>query len=158
MSVALAQRVIAPEFLDNAASADARQSLRDLVRINRYLGGYRTLSWMLRQVASPTERFSLLDVGAASGDMGRAVLASYPNASITSFDYKVEHLAAAPHPRIAGDAFALPFPDKSFDFVFNSLFLHHFEDEQVVELLGAFSRIARKAVLALDLERGGTHH
>ena len=47
----------------------------------------------------------------------------------------------------------LPFRAASFDYVFCSLFLHHFRDEQVVELLRAFGGIARKAVLVIDLER-----
>ncbi|HSR09611.1 MAG TPA: hypothetical protein VLM42_20940, partial [Bryobacteraceae bacterium] len=34
-----------------------------------------------------------------------------------------------------------------------SLFLHHFQNEQVVELLRNFGEVARKAVLVIDLER-----
>ena len=52
-----------------------------------------------------------------------------------------------------GDAFALPFRPRSFDYVFSSLFLHHFTDEQVVELLAGFGRVARKQVLVIDLWR-----
>jgi hypothetical protein len=37
--------------------------------------------------------------------------------------------------------------------VFCSLFLHHFTDEEVVELLNGFGEVARKAVLVIDLER-----
>jgi Methyltransferase domain len=149
-----AHRSITPELLDQAGPDGARRSLRDLIKINRYLGGYRTLRHMLRQVVQPTEDFSLLDVGAASGDMGGAILRWYPRAAVTSFDYRRHHLAAAAYPKLVGDAFALPFQQSSFDFVFSSLFLHHFEDDQIVDLLGTFRRIARRAVLAIDLERG----
>ena len=147
-------RVIVPELLDDAPPLDAIPSLRDLVRINRYLGGYSTLRSMLRQVVKPTEPFSLLDVGAASGDMGKVVLRAYPHSRVTSFDYKLNHLTPAPRPKLAGDAFALPFKDVSFDFVFSSLFLHHFDNAHVIDLLRGFRRIARRAVLAIDLERG----
>ena len=149
-----AGRVITPELLDGAPPLDAIPSLRDLVRINRYLGGYSTLRSMLRHLVKPTERFSLLDIGAASGDMGKVVLEGYPNARVISFDYKLNHLTPAPYPKLAGDAFALPFKDAAFDFVFSSLFLHHFDNAQVVTLLGGFRRTARRAVLATDLERG----
>ncbi|MGH9630289.1 MAG: methyltransferase domain-containing protein, partial [Bryobacteraceae bacterium] len=37
--------------------------------------------------------------------------------------------------------------------VFCSLFLHHFEDEQIVSLLSSFRRVARRAVIGSDLER-----
>jgi phospholipid N-methyltransferase len=146
--------VIAPELLDSAPFDEALASLRDLVRINRYLGGYGTLLAMLRQLVTPADRFSLLDVGAASGDMGQVVLRSYPHASVTAYDYKLDHLALAAYPKVAGDAFAMPFKAATFDFVFSSLFLHHFENERVVELLRTFRNIARIAVLAIDLDRG----
>ena len=45
------------------------------------------------------------------------------------------------------------FGPRSFDYVFCSLFLHHFTDEQVVELLAGFGRVARKQVLVIDLWR-----
>ena len=149
-----AHRQITPELLDHAGPLDTRRSLRDLTKVNRYLGGYRTLGWIMKQVARPGDRFSFLDVGAASGDMGAAVLRRYPAAVVTSFDCKIRHLLAAPFPKLAGDAFALPFRESSFDFVFSSLFLHHFDDERIAGLLRAFGRIARQAVLVIDLERG----
>jgi hypothetical protein len=147
-------RVILPEWLDNAPDREAVSSLADLVRINRYLGGYSTLRSLMSRVARPADRFSLLDVGAASGDMGAKVGEWYPGARITAFDYKRNHLAAARCAKVVGDAFHLPFAVKSFDFVFCSLFLHHFENAAVIDLLAQFRRTARRAVLAIDLERG----
>ena len=109
---------------------------------------------MAEFVYSPDDRFSMLDVGAASGDMGAVFSAAIPSASITSLDRKCVHLEKAAQPKLAGDAFLLPFAARSFDFVFSSLFLHHFTDEQVVELFRNFRTVARRAVLAIDLERG----
>jgi phospholipid N-methyltransferase len=109
---------------------------------------------MFARVARPDESFSVLDVGAASGDMGAAILRSFPNARVTSLDYKNNHLAQAADPKLVADAFRLPFRPASFDFVFSSLFLHHFTNEQVVELFTSFRAIARRAVLAIDLDRG----
>ena len=54
-------RVILPELLDDLPAERAAASLADLVRINRYFGGYRTLRWMLRRVAPPDRSFSFLD-------------------------------------------------------------------------------------------------
>lgn len=151
-------RVIVPELLDDSEPDAALPSLRDLVKINRYLGGYRVLRWVMRQVANETEAFSLLDAGAASGDMGAMIRKWYPRALVTSFDYKTDHLRAAAFPKVTGNAFALPFADRSFDFVFSSLFLHHFTEAQCVDLLSGFRRAARRAVLAIDLERGPLAH
>ncbi|MGA2879580.1 MAG: methyltransferase domain-containing protein [Bryobacteraceae bacterium] len=150
----LNERLIVPEMLDHAPPDVARASLRDLARINRYLGGYYVLGKLFQSVAEPRERFSVLDIGAASGDMGAAIRRRYPRAEVTSLDYKGDHLAQAAEPKLVADAFSLPFRPSSFDFVFSSLFLHHFTNEQVVELFRSFRGLARRAVLAIDLDRG----
>jgi len=149
----LAGRVLKPEIMDTLPPEQAEASLADLVRINRNWGGHSSLRKLLDDVTGADESFSFLDVGAASGDMGRVVEQWRPQARVTSLDYIAAHLAASDGRRVAADAFALPFGDKSFDFVFNSLFLHHFDNQQVVRLLGEFGRVARKQVLVIDLWR-----
>jgi Methyltransferase domain len=148
------ERVIEPEMLDHAPPDVARASLRDLARVNRYLGGYYVLGRLFAAVAKTTDSFSVLDIGAASGDMGAAIRRRYPHAQVTSLDYQREHLAQAAVPKLVADAFHLPFRPGSFDFVFSSLFLHHFTNEQIVDLFRSFRCLARRAVLSIDLERG----
>jgi SAM-dependent methyltransferase len=140
--------------LDHAPPDVARASLRDLARINRYLGGYYVLGRLFDGVVKTTDSFSVLDIGAASGDMGAAIRRRYQHAQVTSLDYKGEHLAQAAAPKLVADAFHLPLRPASFDFVFSSLFLHHFANDQVVELFRSFRSVARRAVLAIDLDRG----
>ena len=148
------ERVIEPELLDHASPDVARDNLRDLVRINRYLGGHAILRRIMANfVLSREDRFSMLDVGAASGDMGAVLRRCYPRATVTSLDRKCVHLEKAEHPKLAADAFLLPFAPRSFDFVFSSLFLHHFTDDQVVDLFHNFRTLARRAVIAIDLDR-----
>ena len=148
------QRVIVPELLDQASPEDARPALADLERVNRYFGGHRILRSVMGGLAGRGESFSMLDVGAASGDLGAALRDRYPRATVVSLDRLGFHLGTAAQPKVVADAFQLPFAPASFDFVFSSLFLHHFTDDQIVELLGNFKRLARRAVLAIDLERG----
>ncbi len=153
MRLRFAQRTIEPELLDGAGVDEARASLNDLIRLNRDWGGYSSLAQLLDRADVTRGPASVLDVGAASGDMGRQFRALRPHAAVTSLDYVVHHLAKAPAPKIAADAFYLPFPPRSFDYVFASLFLHHFTGGQIVELLRAFGRTARRGVLISDLER-----
>ena len=149
------ERVIVPELLDYASPEVARENLHDLVRINRFLGGHAILRRIMAEfVRTKEDSFTMLDVGAASGDMGAVLRRRYPRATITSLDRQYVHLEDAAHPKLTGDAFMLPFAANSFDFVFSSLFLHHFTDHQVVELFRNFRTVARRAVLAIDLERG----
>jgi len=147
------KRLIQPELLDHAEPDAARRNLRDLVRLNHRFGGHSTSVKLVSRVAAAGDRFTLLDVGAASGDTGRLLKQKFPHAQIVSLDNNHLNVEAAPHPKLVGDAFSLPFEAQSFDYVFSSLFLHHFADEQVVQLLSGFRRVARQAVLIIDLER-----
>jgi SAM-dependent methyltransferase len=149
----LGSRVLTSEILDTLPWEEARASLADLVRINRQWGGYSSLRKLIDEAIPEDEEFTVLDVGAASGDMGERFRQQRPGAKVTSLDYLESHLTSCPGPRVAGDAFALPFPPRSFDYVFCSQFLHHFSDADVARLLAGFGQVARKRVLAIDLLR-----
>ena len=146
-------RVVRTELLDSASAEQAKENLLDLVRINRWLGGHAIARRLMREIARPGESVSVLDVGAASGDMGEAIRAVQPRATVVSLDRRQLHLANAADPRVVADAFHLPFAARSFDIVFCSLFLHHFSDRQVVELLRELHGLARRALVVIDLER-----
>ncbi len=148
-----AQRLIKPEKLDHAPPEEARLNLADLIRINERFGGHSVILRTVRRVAQPEDAFSLLDIGAASGDTAKVIRDAFPLSRTLSFDRSLVNLGAAPQPKVIGDAFQLPFAPHSFDYVLCSLFLHHFEDDRVVELLQSFYSIARKALLVCDLER-----
>ncbi len=149
----LAERLIQPELLDHAPPEEARPNLDDLIRINRNFGGHSVLRRTLAKVIQPREQFTLLDVGAASGDSARVIKDIYPGGSVTSLDYNDVNLQAAPRPKVIADAFALPFGSCSFDYVFSSLFLHHFTNAQVIRLLQDLYASARRALIVCDLER-----
>jgi ubiquinone/menaquinone biosynthesis C-methylase UbiE len=152
MSITTA-RILKPELMDHADAAEAAVCLRDLARINRWFGGHRALLQVLRTLVKPGQRFSILDVGAASGDMGRVIRNRFPGATVVSLDYRPSHLRLGQGPRVAADAFQLPFLPETFDFVLCSLFLHHFSDNQAAELIATLRRVSRRALIVLDLER-----
>jgi ubiquinone/menaquinone biosynthesis C-methylase UbiE len=139
--------------MDEAPPEDARACLQNLIEINTAFGGHTIVRKLLSEVSGEADRFTLLDVGAASGDSARLIGTLRPKASVVSLDQNEVNLASAPHPKILADAFRLPFSAGSFDYVFSSLFLHHFSDDQIVSLLTSFARTAKRAVLISDLER-----
>lgn len=121
-------RAIQPELLECAGAESAHRNLRDIARINRWLGGHRALLRILRDLVGSDEHFSLLDVGAGSGDMGRCVTRHFRNASVVSLDHREFHLRRAPSPRVVAEALKLPFSKRAFDLVLCSSVLHHFAD------------------------------
>ena len=146
------ERVIKPELLGAADENAAQANRRDLHRINSWFGGYAITRQGVREFA-PGEGFRILDVGAAWGDLGRHLGNEFPVASVTSCDIHAGHLASAGYPKVRADAFHLPFRAESFDLVICSLFLHHFSATEVIALLREMNRVARRAVIAIDLER-----
>jgi len=144
------------ELLDagQAPPEEVARSLADLRRYNLWLGGRRVLLGLLAAEVrrAGLREFSLLDVGAGSGDLAAAVGRRFPLARVVLCDLKPNHLPPG-RLSVAASAETLPFGDRSFDFVSASLLLHHFRDADAARLLGLFRRIARSAVLVNDLER-----
>lgn len=148
-----AGRVIVPEILGSAANGAVRKNLCDLTRINRWFGGYRTLGAVVDRVVGRDEEFSLLDVGAGSGDMGAAILARYRRARVVSLDRQPSHVYDAPGSRVVANALRLPFHRRAFDVVLCSLLLHEFADREAVDLLARLHRVTRRALIVLELHR-----
>ena len=146
-------RALNPELLDFAGPTYADRNLRELARINRWFGGHRALLRTMRDLVHPQEQFTVLDVGAGSGDMGRCLTRHFPEAKVISLDHRPLHLRHAPSPRVVADALQLPFARRSFDFVLCSSVLHHFPDSGVVDMISTLRLFARRALLLLDMER-----
>jgi 2-polyprenyl-3-methyl-5-hydroxy-6-metoxy-1,4-benzoquinol methylase len=153
MKFPFSKRQIQPELLEHASLEEARANLAQIVRLNEHFGGHGVVRKALAQAVNGNPAFTLLDMGAASGDTARLVKQIYPSARVTSVDLNLINLADAPEPKLLADAFHLPFKEASFDYVFCSLFLHHFEDTQVSDLMAGFYGVARRALVVSDLER-----
>ncbi len=121
---------------------------------------------MLKRIkCDDVQAFSLLDVGAGSGELLRDVArwADARNIRVRLCGLELNARAAAALKEksaafsnvaaIRGDAFRLPFADKSFDYVFCSLFTHHFREREIVLLLNEFRRVARRGAFVIDLHR-----
>jgi 2-polyprenyl-3-methyl-5-hydroxy-6-metoxy-1,4-benzoquinol methylase len=145
---------------------DLDAALRDIELTNRWLGGrsamLAAIEPFLTETTGPLE---ILDVGTGGGDIPQAIVDHARclgrEASVVGFDLDpvTVGLAARRLGRSAGvrlvrgDAWRLPFVERSFDLVVASMFLHHFGDAEVVDLLKRFRRIARRAVVINDLRR-----
>jgi hypothetical protein len=155
----LRRRSREPELLDEGVDEqEALGSLRDLRFVNRWLGNQRSVLRALHPYLRGGA--SLLDVGSASGDLPAAILSRAPGVTCVGLDVKLLHLRFAPRPirRVVADVRSLPFVPRSFDVVTASLFLHHFDDEEVPSLLAALFGLARRALVVNDLARSPVSH
>ncbi len=151
----LGQRATEEELLDQGVpELEAIKSLADLRFVNRWLGGQRSLLRAVRPYLTP--EMHLLDVGCGSADLPALVVAQgSARALAVGVDLKLLHLKQAPREvcPVVADARSLPFLPRSFDVVTASLFLHHFDEEEVGGLLRALYGLARRALVVNDLRR-----
>lgn len=157
------------ELLDlgRGTSTEVRKSLRDIRRINTYLGGAQVVCKAVRQLLRQhtLRQATILDIGTGSADIpARLVKMGQQQGCdlrLIALDNQWRHLQVARADGAEGlsmhllqaDAFRLPLADKGVDIVTTSLFLHHFRPPQINELLREFSRVSRIGWVANDLVR-----
>lgn len=144
--------------------------LHDIRLVNRFAGDNRALkNSLLREVKRENlQAFSVLDVGAGSGELLR-VIAKFARKSgrranlcglelnARSADSILEESKDFKEIKaVRGDAHSLPFADNAFDYAICSLFTHHFTDENVVGILSEMARVSRRKIFVIDLERHKT--
>jgi ubiquinone/menaquinone biosynthesis C-methylase UbiE len=139
----------------------------ELQKVNRWLGDAQALKdSLLKEIERvDLQSFSVLDVGAGSGELLR-VIADWARqtkrtAHLTGVELNARSAAAiadeserfAEINAVRGDAFQLPFADNTFDYAMCSLFTHHFKDDGVEKLLSELSRVAARRIFVIDLHR-----
>ncbi|GAB4508303.1 MAG: class I SAM-dependent methyltransferase [Anaerolineae bacterium] len=157
------------ELLDTGAGTphDVQQSLDDLWRINRFLGGISAVTRHLYpRLCREKVPVTLVDLGTGSGQLARHIAQWAQQNHCTLRVYGLD--IAARHLNIAavlckdadnlclaqGNALQLPFAEASVDYLISSLFVHHLEPPQVIDLLRQSFRCVRKALIISDLQRG----
>jgi ubiquinone/menaquinone biosynthesis C-methylase UbiE len=148
-------------------AAEYENCISELQLVNRWMGDAHTLKRTLfREInARSLTGFSILDVGAGSGELLRVTagwsrqtgrrmsavgleLNERSAESINEESKRFNEIIS-----VRGDALQLPFADSTFDYVMCSLFTHHFVDGQVVQILREMSRVARRRIFVIDLHR-----
>lgn len=165
----LSQRRREPELMDedNVNPAELRRALGFIRQVNRSLLYTRSVVHHLQRFArrwTPGERIDILDLATGSADIPRAMLRW---ADRVGFELRIvavdRHALTAqvaaeqsPDPRlriVRSDVFHLPFDPASFDYVTCAMFLHHLDDDQVVQVMRTMDRLSRRGVIIADLLR-----
>lgn len=158
-----------PEILDLAPESytpeELAGSLADIRAVNRYLGDRRALLKHLSAKTAGSAAFSVLDVATGSADLPVAIAdwarkagirATITGVDINEQTIEIARKQTAGYPEIrlqVADGLALPFPDKSFDFVLCSKTTHHMTDQYAVRLIKEMLRVARRGYIVMDLRR-----
>jgi len=165
----LSCRVREPELMDDPSldRAEHGRALAGLARLNR-VGGAASILWdAIRPLASTPGHapVSILDIGTGSGDIPLGLVRRARKAGSTldihACDISEYALAEVQQRAQHAGATITTFPldavnhevPGSFDIVMCSLFTHHLDDDDVVNLLYRMRAAARKLVLVSDLVR-----
>jgi len=147
--------------------AEYEGCLVELRRVNEWLGDAKVLreSLFAEIERAGLRSFSVLDVGAGSGELLRvtAKWARETNraASLVGLELNERSAGAileesSDFPEISSlqaNGLVLPFPDRCFDYVIQSLTLHHFDDPGAVSVIREMGRVAARGIFVIDLHR-----
>lgn len=165
----LSSRVREPEVMDDPA-LDAREHHKALASLARLNAAWRAASTLWREIKPIADvpghpPVSILDIGTGSADIPIRLLRRAQHAGahldIHACDFSERALAfARARSEQAGVSLTLFKLDvmkeqipETCDVVMCSLFMHHFGDDEVIELLYRMKAAARKLVLVIDLAR-----
>lgn len=144
------------EWMDTGhySKEEYEESLSQLGRIGRFLGGDRATFWAFDQLKrAPT---SILDVGCGGGLFTQALAERYPEAKVVGIDISSEAIEIAKQKRRSNLTFAvceLDQVNERFDVVTSTLVCHHLTDAEIVLFLKKSYQVARQSIIFNDLHR-----
>ena len=168
--ISLKQRSYEPEVMDDLACEGpvVNQTLRELEVINRLLGGDHVTIDGVSQLLSEGPsmgRVTVCDCGCGGGDMavklvrwakrhGRQVVVEGIDANPNIVEFARSHCAAYSDVRFETlDVFSEAFARKKYDVITATLFVHHFDDDQLADWLRQIQKQSRFGVVINDIHR-----
>lgn len=156
-----------PEILDDLElkGHDLTENLRELGKVNRLLGGHQVAIRAVCEIVRSDNKKSwrIADLGCGGGDT-LAAIAGHPKFKKLKFELvgldanqRAVEFASEENAELKNIDFVCAdlfkdWPEEKFDIVLFNLVLHHFSDEQIVELLKRAASNSRFIVIN-DLQR-----
>jgi 2-polyprenyl-3-methyl-5-hydroxy-6-metoxy-1,4-benzoquinol methylase len=146
-------------------SAELERDLRNLRQLNRWFGSYSLISSFLRRWLNLGERLRILDLCTGSGDIPRLVADHAreigATVQIDALDQQpatleIARKLSADYPNIAfieGNVLEWQ-ASEPYDIVLCTLALHHFSEQDAVQVLRQCNDLSQQFVLVSDLRRG----
>ena len=164
----LTKRSYEKELMDDlqAGGPEIIQTLKELEFINQWLGGnHVTTNGLNKLIGNSEGQITVADMGCGGGDMLKLIaqwgrknglklhlFGVDANANIINYaknncrDYQEIEF-------IVEDIFSPAFASRSFDVITNTLFTHHFHDDQLIALYSQWRQQANKGIVINDLHR-----
>lgn len=163
--ISFLQRHPGPELMDgdDIPAKDLFQNYRELHTVNKWLGGYRITEKGLSQLLNEKGRnYSVLDVGCGGGDMlheikkwaGRKNLSlqlTGIDVSAAAIQYSGKNVPGLNW--IHQDVFVHLGSGTKYDVIMSTLFMHHFSDKKIIELLKLMWQSSSVGIIINDLHR-----
>ena len=145
-----------------------RDTLDKLGSINKWLGGNKLTVNGVRHFlkGQPKDKlYTIVDIGCGHGDIlrlvadfGRAQGYQFKligiDANQDAMDYATELSLDYPELNFQTmDIFSDEFQNMDYDIVLTTFFLHHFKEQEILDILGAIVKKARLGIVANDLQR-----
>ncbi len=146
------QRIVKPEILDELDPSDpiALRSRNDLRLINGFMRGE---GWILSELAE-LDFQRVIELGAGEGVLANKIQNQFPEKEVVALDFiKKPELVSEGVRWIEGDLLEYEHFSEG-DVVVANLFLHHLQDEQLMQLGEKLSKV--KAVLFAEPHRAQT--
>lgn len=159
-----------PEIMDDFAMEGEvlREALDKIAKINQLLGGNQLtlqgVQELMVKIPNGTE-IAIVDVGCGNGDMLRT-LANYGLRNNLNFrligidanNFTISHAQklSENYPNISyrcGDVFDKDFAELKYDIVLCTLTLHHFKENQILQLMSVFNSNSKVGIVINDLQR-----
>ena len=163
----LSTRSLLPEEMDqeNVSIEATHQALSEIETINKWLGGYKVIINALEKLQWPNQTVTIVDLGSGGGDtlMAIAVWAKKNNKSVKLIgidrnpvmtEYATSRSTAFDNLiYMTLDVFDPTLLDIKADITMNSLFCHHFNNDELVRLVSIMNQISSHTVIINDIDR-----
>ncbi|MDR6733331.1 methyltransferase domain-containing protein [Sphingobacterium sp. 2149] len=170
MAIDLTQRTSENEIMDDflLEGDELRGALDQISKINRFLGGNSiTLDGVKKMLSNDNSNhpIRIVDIGCGNGDMLR-MLSDYADNKGIQFElfgldanrYTINHARSLSKnytniTYVCADIFEEDFEDLSFHIVLCTLTIHHFNDENILNLIARLIKMSKLGIIINDLHR-----
>ena len=172
MFIKTTYRTNEPELMDNFDMEGniLKDALDKIAKINQFLGGNKVTLEGVKNILKQhpvKDKITIVDIGCGNGDMLR-LMADYLEKNnikcdlvgIDANQFTVDYAKkkSVNYPNITyrcEDVFSNSFEKLEYDIVLCTLTLHHFKDDEIINLLKVFNANAKMGIVINDLQRSG---